>query len=54
MKPKENYMATEKRIPVPLNDAERAEILAAMKSEGIRSMAQFLRFAALKLARSVE
>jgi hypothetical protein len=43
---------TDKRTPVPLTESERDEIRAAMKSEGIRSLADFLRFAALKLARS--
>lgn len=45
-------MAQDKRIPVPLTDAERSEIEAAMKAEGFRALADFLRFAALKLARS--
>lgn len=40
------------RTPVPLTDAERAEIRAALQDTGIRSLADFLRFAALKLARS--
>ena len=43
---------TDKRTPVPLSEDERAEIRAAMKSEGFRNIADFLRFAALKLARS--
>ena len=41
----------DKRTPVPLTEAERAEIIAAMKAEGIRSMADFLRIAALRAAR---
>ena len=46
-------MATDTtRTPVPLTDAEREEIRAAMKAEGIRTLADFLRLAALKLARS--
>jgi hypothetical protein len=46
-------MATETtRTPVPLTDDERAEIRAAMKQEGIRSLSDFLRIAALRLARS--
>ena len=40
------------RTPVPLTDAEREELRAAMQDTGIRSLADFLRFAALKLARS--
>lgn len=39
-------------VNVTLKDTESMEIEAAMKSEGIRSLADFLRFAALKLARS--
>lgn len=39
-------------VNVPLKDTEAMEIEAAMKSECIRSLADFLRFAALKLARS--
>jgi hypothetical protein len=42
---------TEKRTPVPLTEEERSEIRAAMKSEGIRSLSDFLRLAALRLAR---
>jgi uncharacterized protein (DUF1778 family) len=45
-------MTQGKRIPVHLTDDERTEIEAAMKSEGLRTLADFLRFAALKLARS--
>jgi hypothetical protein len=41
----------DKRTPVLLTDAERAEIKVAMKAEGIRSMSDFLRLAALRLAR---
>lgn len=44
-------MANDKRIPVPLTEAERTEIEAAMVAEGFRTLADFLRFAALKLAR---
>lgn len=44
-------MKPDKRIPVPLTDAERTEIEAAMRSEGFRTLADFLRFAALRLAR---
>tara|TARA_R100000951_G_scaffold21510_1_gene17908 strand:+ start:5160 stop:5315 length:156 start_codon:yes stop_codon:yes gene_type:complete len=40
-----------KRTPVPLNDSERNEIEAAMAQYGIRSMSDFLRFAALFVAR---
>jgi hypothetical protein len=39
------------RVPVPLTAEEREEIKAAMKSEGIRAMADFLRIAALRVAR---
>lgn len=42
---------TMKRIAVTLSDAERAEIVAAMKCEGVRSIAFFLRMSALRLAR---
>jgi hypothetical protein len=45
-------MTQDKRIPVPLTEHERMEIEAAMKAEGFRTLADFLRFAALKLARS--
>ena len=45
-------MAQDKPIPVPLTEAERTEIEAAMQDTGIRTLADFLRFAALKLARS--
>jgi predicted GIY-YIG superfamily endonuclease len=41
----------ERTTPVPLTEAEREEIRAAMKSEGIRSLSDFLRIAALRLAR---
>ncbi len=45
-------MATkDKRTPVLLTDEERAEIRDAMKAEGIRSLSDFLRIAALRLAR---
>lgn len=40
-----------KRTPVPLNSEERAEIEVAMARYGIRSMSDFLRFAALFVAR---
>ena len=40
-----------KRTPVDLTDDEREEIRAAMKVHGIRAMAEFLRFAGLKVAR---
>lgn len=39
------------RIAVELTNAQKAEIHKAMQSEGIRSMSDFLRFAALRLAR---
>jgi hypothetical protein len=44
-------MNNSKRVPVPLTDQEREEIQAAMKSEGIRTLADFMRIAALRLAR---
>jgi len=40
-----------KRTPVSLNEEERAEIEVAMARYGIRSMSDFLRFAALFVAR---
>ncbi len=39
------------RTPVPLTDDERAEIRAAMKASGIRSLADYLRISALRFAR---
>ena len=39
------------RIPVTLTREDRAEIEAAAKAEGINTLAAFLRFAALRLAR---
>ena len=39
------------RTPVRLTDQERAEIHAAMQSQGIRTFADFMRIAALRLAR---
>jgi hypothetical protein len=47
-------MTTEKRVPVPLTDDEREEIRAAMKREGIRAMADYLRIGALEKARKGE
>ena len=40
------------RVAVELTNAQKAEIHAAMESEGIRSISDFLRFAALRLAQS--
>lgn len=40
-----------KRTPVPLSDLDRAEIEEAMERYGITSMSDFLRFAALFVAR---
>jgi len=40
-----------KRTPVPLTLKEREEIEAAMQQHGIRSMSDFLRYAALSMAR---
>ena len=39
------------RVPVPLSASERKEIQAAMERFALRSMADFLRFAALHVAR---
>ena len=39
------------RVPVPIDADERAEIEAAMKRHGIRAMADYMRFAALAVAR---
>lgn len=43
--------ASPARTPVRLTDSERAEIQAAMHRDGIRNLSDFLRFAALRLAR---
>lgn len=40
-----------KRTPVPLTEDDRREIEAAMKRHGISTMGDFLRFAALYVAR---
>ena len=40
------------RVAVELTNAQKAEINDAMQREGIRSISDFLRFAALRLARS--
>lgn len=42
---------SDKRTPVALSDEDRAAIQAAMARHGIRSIADFLRFAALYVAR---
>jgi len=39
------------RVPVPITAQERAEIEVAMKYYGIRAMAEYLRFAGLRVAR---
>ena len=39
------------RVPVPLSASERAEIQAAMDRMALRSMSDFLRYAALYVAR---
>lgn len=39
------------RTPVRLTGSERAEIQAAMHRDGIRHLSDFLRIAALRLAR---
>lgn len=44
-------MEKTKRTPVPLSDGERREIEAAMARLGISVMADYLRYAALKVAR---
>ena len=44
----------ERRISVPLTGAHRRKIIAAMEREGIKSMSDFLRFAALERARAKE
>lgn len=41
------------RTPVELTETERAAIRAAMKSLGVRSMAEYLRIAALAYAKQV-
>ena len=43
-----------KRTPVSLSDSERLEILEAMKLCGIRTMADFLRVAALEKCRNAK
>ena len=45
---------TERRISVPLTGTHRRKIIAAMEREGIKSMSDFLRFAALERARAKE
>ncbi len=42
---------TEKRTPVSLSDDDRAVIRSAMDRHGIRSISDFMRFAALYVAR---
>lgn len=42
------------RVPVSIDADERAEIEAAMKRHGIRAMADYLRFAALFVAKRTE
>jgi len=44
----------EKRIPVPLTPAERAELEAAAKRSGIRNLSDYLRMAGLFVARMQE
>ena len=39
------------RVPVGITAEERAEIESAMKREGVRAMADFLRIAGLRWAR---
>ena len=40
-----------RRVPVSLTEEERAEIIAAMKAAGFRSIGDFLRIAGLEKAR---
>ena len=42
------------RTPVPLTEKERTEIIEAMGRSGIRTMADFLRTSALRIARSTK
>lgn len=44
-------MEKTKRTPVPLSDSERREIEAAMSRLGISTMSDYLRYAALRVAR---
>jgi len=51
---KENWISNpdgKSRIAVELTNAQKAEIHAAMERQGIRSISDFLRFAALQRAR---
>lgn len=45
---------TERRISVPLTGTQRRKVIAAMDREGIKSMSDYLRFAALERARAKE
>lgn len=44
----------ERRISVPLTGTHRRKIISAMEREGIKSMSDYLRFAALERARAKE
>lgn len=44
----------DRRVSVPLSQAHRDKIRAAMAREGIKTMADYLRFSALERARAKE